>query len=444
SAHEKGRPILLGTESVDISEKLSRIFKQHNLPHTVLNAKNHEREAEIIAHAGQKGAITIATNMAGRGTDIKLGEGIADVGGLYVIGSTRHQSRRIDRQLRGRCARQGDPGSSKFFISFEDSLLRLFASPRMTAVLQRFRPPEGEPISAKLLNRSIETAQKRVEQRNYMMRKNTLEYDDVMNKQRQEMYAFRNEVLREADVMPLAHELIENVCLQAAQRFFVNRSSSGVWDSEGFRDYLMEHFPVTFDEGTFADEHLKADDLAVQAAEKITKAFEHKLQQENAKIPEEHRSQNPSNEAIRNTMIRVIDKYWQEHLLAMDHLRSDVNLRTIAQRDPLMEFKQESFILFDTLINKIYEEITHGFFRFELVVQATPTLEQMLSRMQMETDRSLIPELQETPASQNNNTAQTATKTQPVSTLPKVGRNDPCPCNSGQKYKRCCGKHLSE
>ena len=192
---ESGRPILIGTESVEISEKLSRIFKQNKLEHTVLNAKHNAKEAEIIAHAGKRGAITIATNMAGRGTDIKLERGVAELGGLYVMGTTRHQSRRIDRQLRGRCARQGDPGSSKFYVSFEDSLLRLFASPRLTSILQRFRPPEGEPISAGMLNKSIETAQKRIEQRNAAIRKHTLEYDDVMNKQRQEIYAFRNDML---------------------------------------------------------------------------------------------------------------------------------------------------------------------------------------------------------------------------------------------------------
>ena len=185
--HGQGRPILIGTESVDVSEKLSRIFKQNGLEHTVLNAKQNDREAEIVALAGKRAAITIATNMAGRGTDIKLEGGVAEIGGLYVLGTTRHQSRRIDRQLSGRCARQGDPGTGKFYISFEDSLLRLFASPRITGILQRFRPPEGEPIAARMLNKSIETAQKRVEQRNYMMRKHTLEYDDVMNKQRQEI-----------------------------------------------------------------------------------------------------------------------------------------------------------------------------------------------------------------------------------------------------------------
>jgi preprotein translocase subunit SecA len=217
--HDQGRPILIGTESVEVSEKLSRIFKQASLPHTVLNARHHAQEAEIVANAGRRGAITIATNMAGRGTDIKLDAGVAELGGLFVLGSTRHQSRRIDRQLRGRCARQGDPGSSKFYISFEDAILRLFASPRLTAIIQRFRPDEGEPISAPILDRSVQTAQKRIEQRNYNARKHTLEYDDVMNKQRQEIYAFRNELLHAEDALPLAHEVIENVCYSGAEEF---------------------------------------------------------------------------------------------------------------------------------------------------------------------------------------------------------------------------------
>ncbi|MCB1118414.1 MAG: preprotein translocase subunit SecA, partial [Chlamydiia bacterium] len=257
--HGQGRPILMGTESVEVSEKLSRILKLNKLPHVVLNAKYHEKEAEIVAEAGRREAITIATNMAGRGTDIKLEKGVAELGGLHVIGTSRHQARRIDRQLRGRCSRQGDPGSSQFYISFEDPLMRLFASPRINAMLQRFRPPEGEPISAGILNKSIETAQKRIEQRNYMVRKHTLEYDDVMNKQRQEIYAFRNEVLHTAHPADLARDLLQDVCEDAAAQFFQSRSYEGGWDPEGYRQWLMEHFPISFDEGAFDNEHLEVN-----------------------------------------------------------------------------------------------------------------------------------------------------------------------------------------
>jgi preprotein translocase subunit SecA len=454
--HRQGRPILIGTESVDISEKLSRIFKQNKLPHTVLNAKQNDKEAEIVANAGQRGAITISTNMAGRGTDIKLGEEVAAMGGLYVIGTTRHQSRRIDRQLRGRCARQGDPGSSKFFISFEDSLLRLFASPRMTAVLQRFRPPEGEPISARILNKSIETAQKRVEQRNYTIRKHTLEYDDVMNKQRQEIYQFRNGVLHTLDVEAIALDLIENACLDQAEKHFQSRAEDS-WKPEEYRQWLMHQFPVTFEKEFFDDDFSEAQELSQKAADRIIQAFKDKLAQENGKLNnlrplnEGKFPGSASQEALRHLMIRKIDQNWQEHLLTMDHLRADVNLRSVGQRDPLMEFKHEAFQSFDIFGSKVRSEVTHDLFRFEIVVPEQPTIEELLSRLQMERNRSFLADLGEkvpesgtpfiksSPLETSALLEQPTGKPQPVSVMPKVGRNDSCPCGSGKKYKKCCG-----
>lgn len=462
--HEKGRPILIGTESVEVSEKLSRIFRQNGLPHTVLNAKNHEKEAEIVAFAGQHGAITIATNMAGRGTDIKLGKEVADIGGLYVLGTTRHQSRRTDRQLRGRCARQGDPGSSRFYVSFEDSLLRLFASPRMTAVLQKFRPPEGEPISARILNKSIETAQKRVEQRNYTIRKHTLEYDDVMNKQRQEIYAFRNEILHSDDLEEIAIELIDNVCLDQAEQFLKSRADSETWDPQGFREWLMRQFPVTFEAAHFDDDLVEAEELAKRAGNKVVLAFKERVAKQNAKIkagapPHAMIPDNPANEALRHLMIRKIDHYWQEHLLTMDHLRADVNLRTVGQRDPLLEFKHEAFRLFDIFGHKIRTEITHDLFRFELIGPEEPTIEELLSRLQMERNRSFMadmgekiplaesdapfPSINHAPAPLPEQKS-APEKIQPVVVLPKIGRNDLCPCGSGKKYKKCCGATKDE
>lgn len=457
-AHEKGRPILIGTESVEVSEKLSRVFRQNKLEHTVLNAKNHAKEAEIVAFAGKRAAITIATNMAGRGTDIKLEQGVADVGGLYVIGTTRHQSRRIDRQLRGRCARQGDPGSSKFYISFEDSLLRLFASPRMTAIIQKFRPPEGEPISAGILNKSIETAQKRIEQRNYMMRKQTLEYDDVMNKQRQEIYAFRNDVIHSENVEGIALEVLQSVVGHAAEQFFRSRSEEGGWDPEGYRQWLILHFPVTFEEGFFDDEHLDLPELEKLAVDKIIDSFKQKIDNEKAKLPPrpEHISEDapsPVYEAVRNLMIRKIDRLWQEHLLVMDHLRSDVNLRTVGQRDPLTEFKHESFALFEEFSKNLRTEIAHDLFRFEMIVRPMPTIEQLMSVLRLETDRSFLPELQQQAAPRSEPVPQPRFQQrqpvepeveeevpEPVVAGPRVGRNDLCPCGSGKKYKKCCGQ----
>lgn len=447
--HEKGCPILIGTESVEISEKLSRIFKQNKLEHTVLNAKQHDKEAEIIANAGKRGAITIATNMAGRGTDIKLEKGVAELGGLYVMGTTRHQSRRIDRQLRGRCARLGDPGCSKFYVSFEDALLRLFASPRMTAVIQRFRPPEGEPISASILNKSIETAQKRIEQRNATIRKHTLEYDDVMNKQRHEIYGFRNDVIKEPDVIPLAIELLENICLYEAQQHFKNRSEEEGWNPEGYRQWLIHRFPVSFEEGYFDNDFMEAEELAQLAAEKIVSAFKEKLERENYKIPpppntkeEELQHHKPAYEAVRNLMVRKIDKLWQEHLLQMDHLRAEVNLRTVGQRDPLTEFKHEAFALFDEFSRNLNNEIAQDLFKFELVIRHMPTLDQLLSLMHMEKNRSFTDDLEPSPevvAPQPRPKEPAEEKIVPITVGPRLNRNELCPCGSGKKYKKCCG-----
>jgi preprotein translocase subunit SecA len=406
--HGKGRPILIGTESVEISEKLSRILKQNKLEHTVLNAKNHAKEAEIIAMAGRQGAITVATNMAGRGTDIKLQEGVAQTGGLHVIGTTRHQSRRIDRQLRGRCARQGDPGSSKFYVSFEDSLMRLFTSPRITGFLQRFRPPEGEPITAKVLNKSIETAQKRVEQRNYQIRKHTLEYDDVMNKQRAEIYAFRNDVLKNEDSIIIAEEVLQDLCVQMSEQFFINRSQEGGWNPEGYQQWLVTHFPVTFELKEFDDDYLQLTDIETKAVTKVETAFKHKLAHE-ANLIRKAQENHPHpmtpeqilKEVIRNILIRNIDLYWQEHLLHIDHLRTEVHLRVVGQKDPLLEFKHEAFKLFDALTLKMKTEIAHALFKFQLIVpeeRENPPEKEIRGnippQMSFRTNLSLLPELE--------------------------------------------------
>ncbi len=445
--HEAGRPILIGTESVDISEKLSRIFKLNKLEHTVLNAKQNEKEAEIIADAGKFKAITISTNMAGRGTDIKLENGVAAIGGLYVLGTTRHQSRRIDRQLRGRCARQGDPGSSKFFVSFEDSLMRLFASPRLTAVLQRFRPPEGEPISASMLNKSIETAQKRIEQRNAAIRKHTLEYDDVMNKQRNEIYTFRNEALQSDDVEAIAVQLLESVALIGAEKFLKSRSDEETWDPQGYREWLMTHFPVHFQQDVFDDELLEAQELAEIAAKIIVQAFKEKMAHENSKIPVEVLQKSnqplPAQEAVRNMIIRRIDALWQEHLLRMDHLRSDVNLRAVGNRDPLLEFKHDAFEFFEEFSKMLRTDIAHDLFRFEIVARQAPTLQEILSKLHLETNRSFIPEEEiagiEAPM-ENAQESKEPIKQEPLLAGERTGRNEDCPCGSGKKHKKCCGE----
>ncbi|MFY7842491.1 MAG: preprotein translocase subunit SecA [Rhabdochlamydiaceae bacterium] len=383
--HAQERPILIGTESVDVSEKLARILKQNKLQACVLNAKNHEKEAEIIAKAGEKGAITVATNMAGRGTDIKLANGVASLGGLHVIGTTRHQSRRIDRQLRGRCSRLGDPGSSKFFISFEDSLMRLFASPRITLFLKKFRPPEGEPISAKMLNKSIETAQKRVEQRNYSIRKHTLEYDDVMNKQRSEIYAFRHEILHTEKTFDLAKEIIESLCLQAASEYIGQPETNRSLKVKSYCDWLKTNFPVNFDEKEFDNDYATVEEIETKAAHRVVEALETKIlfdiqlieeAQVEASLPALNSAESIIENVIRNILIRSVDSLWQEHLLHIDHLRTEVSLRSVAQKDPLVEFKHEAFALFDSLSFKIKEEIAHRIFKFQMIKPSKNILDQ--------------------------------------------------------------------
>lgn len=396
AVHEKGRPILVGTESVEVSEKLSRILTQNQIPHTVLNAKQNDKEAEIVANAGKSGAVTISTNMAGRGTDIKLAPGVANLGGLYVLGTSRQPSRRVDRQLRGRSGRLGDPGSSKFFLSFEDKLLKAFSSPMLIKMLHKMRPPEGEPISAPILNRSIETAQKRLEQRNAAMRKNTLEYDDVMNKQRQAIYSLRNDILHSTDMEELACDIIREVCHSQAERFFQSRSTEGGWDPEGYRQWLASCFPITFEEGEFDQDHTDQSQLAELAIAKIIPAFKEKLERENGKVPlaeRERRKIAPTDPILRRIMTRRTDQIWQEHLLRMDHLRTDVGLRSVGQRDPLVEFKHEAFRLFDELTRDLHAAIARDLFRFELVIQPqAPTLQDLLSKLTMETQRNLSPE----------------------------------------------------
>ncbi len=307
-----------------------------------------------------------------------------------------------------------------------------------------------------MLNKSIETAQKRIEQRNYVIRKHTLEYDDVMNKQRQEIYAFRNDVLHQEEIEPLALEVLQSVVGSAAEQFFRSRAEEGGWDPEGYRQWLMLHFPVTFEEGYFDDEHLDITDLEKMASEKIIQAFKDKIEREKAKLPPppeqrgEEPLRNPVYEAVRNLMIRKIDRLWQEHLLVMDHLRSDVNLRTVGQRDPLTEFKHESFALFDEFGKTLRTEIAHDLFRFEMVVRPMPTIEQLMSALRMETNRSFLPDMEQPSAAfQPPQSAQREAEEfadeeeqtpEPVVAGPRVGRNDLCPCGSGKKYKKCCGQ----
>jgi len=454
--HAQGRPILVGTVSVETSEMLSRMLKKEGLIHSVLNAKYHQQEAEIVARAGQRGAITIATNMAGRGTDIKLGEGVPAAGGLHVLGTERHESRRIDRQLRGRCSRQGDPGSSHFFISLEDDLMRLFGSDRIVKLMERMGLEEGEELKHGLLNRSIQQAQKRVEGHNFQQRKRTLEYDDVMNKQREVIYGFRNEIINSDDVRDRLMDIIEEVVILKIEEFTSAETDLHEWRVRSLADWVNLNFPLGLPEAEIvkaaqsgkekpvADSifgNLNEAQFAVCTfiSDSIRKAYELKVSFEE---PEKLAT------VERYTILQAIDKLWQEHLYEMDSLRYSIGLRAHGQRDPLLEYKAEAFKIFDELMVNVKTEICHNVFRsassllaFENFLRNAPqqTLHQSASAFGG-TTTGTGPAKASAVVSEAANAAEAQAKAKPVRTGPKVGRNDPCPCGSGKKYKQCCGK----
>ena len=454
--HLLGRPVLVGTVSVETSEMLSRALKKEGLIHSVLNAKYHQQEAEIIARAGQRGAITIATNMAGRGTDIKLGEGVSAVGGLHVLGTERHESRRIDRQLRGRCSRQGDPGSSHFFISLEDDLMRLFGSDKIVKMMEKMGLEEGEELKHGWLNISIQQAQKRVEGHNFQQRKRTLEYDDVMNKQREVIYGFRNEIINSDDVRDRLMDIIEEVVILKIEEFTSANTDTSEWRVRQLADWVNLNFPLGLPEAEIvkaaADgkEEPVADSLydgltPAQFAvcnfisDSIRKAYELKVSFEEA---------DKLATVERYTILQAIDKLWQEHLYEMDSLRHSIGLRAHGQRDPLLEYKAEAFKIFDELMVNVKTEICHNVFRsassmmaFENFIRNAPqqTLHQNTSAFGGGAPTADGKKASDV-VSEAASAAEAQAKAKPVRTGPKVGRNDPCSCGSGKKYKNCCGK----
>ena len=448
--HTQGRPILVGTISVESSEMLSRMLKKEGIVHSVLNAKYHEQEAEIVARAGQKGSLTIATNMAGRGTDIKLGAGVAELGGLHVLCTERHESRRIDRQLRGRCSRQGDPGSSHFFISLEDDLMRLFGSERITKVMERMGLEEGQELEHPLLNRSIQTAQKRVEGHYFQQRKRTLEYDDVMNKQREVVYGFRNDIIHADDVRDRLMDIMEEVVLQKVEQFTHRDSEPGDWDIRGMADWVNLNFPLGMPE----EEILKAARAGKVApvegsmfdglseAQFSVLNFISKSIRDSYELKVSFERIDALANIERYTILDAIDRLWQEHLYGMDSLRNSIGLRAYGQRDPLIEYKAEAFKLFDALMVNIKSEICHNIFRSASSLMA---FEQFLQNLPQTTTHETAAPFQD-PASlaESSNLVSEAnevlSKAQPVHAVPRVGRNDVCPCGSGKKYKKCCGQ----
>jgi preprotein translocase subunit SecA len=458
--YAQGRPVLVGTISVETSEMLSRMLKKEGLIHSVLNAKYHQQEAEIVSRAGQRGAITIATNMAGRGTDIKLGEGVPGVGGLHVLGTERHESRRIDRQLRGRCSRQGDPGSSHFFISLEDDLMRLFGSDRIVKLMERMGLEEGEELKHGLLNRSIQQAQKRVEGHNFQQRKRTLEYDDVMNKQREVIYGFRNEIINSDDVRDRLMDIIEEVVILKIEEFTAANTEPAEWRVRGLADWVNLNFPLGMPEKEILKAAQSGKDEPVAGSvyeglspqqfaacnfitDSIRKAYELKVSFEE-----------PDKLATveRYTILQAIDKLWQEHLYEMDSLRHSIGLRAHGQRDPLLEYKAEAFKIFDELMVNVKTEICHNVFRSASSLMAFENFLRNAPQQTLHTTTSAFggggtstgtgggaPKASDV-VSEAAAAAEAQARAKPVRTGPKVGRNDPCPCGSGKKYKQCCGK----
>ncbi len=450
--HAKGQPILLGTVTVDTSEVLSRMLKMAHIPHEVLNAKNHAREAEIVSLAGMRGAVTIATNMAGRGTDIKLGEGVQELGGLHVIGSERHESRRIDRQLRGRCSRQGDPGSSQFFISLEDQLMRLFGSQRIAGIMQRLGMKEGEVMEHSWLNRSVETAQRRVEQQHYAVRKRTLEYDDVMNKQRSIVYELRGRILRgdQATVHGMILDVINDLVRTQCEKYLFSEKDGCL---EDFLSWLNVTFPVTVTEEELKPlmgNPLEAGDLVYA---RVEEAYE-------AKCASEDPDTLPHME--RGVFLAVIDREWQDYLRAMDDLRHGVNLRAYGQRDPLVEYKKEAFGMFETLMMTIKSKVVSSEFRSTTAANMRRMLALMeAAQRQAQTNEAAFDSAEADAPAMKKPAQPAAPKTigdvfatmmsaqraampspAPTSRHDIVGRNDPCPCGSGKKYKKCCGRAI--
>ena len=441
-ANARGQPVLVGTVSVESSEVLSRMLKRAGVIHSVLNAKFHQQEAEIVTRAGQRGAVTIATNMAGRGTDIKLGEGVRDLGGLMVVGTERHQSRRIDRQLRGRCSRQGDPGLTKFFLSLEDELMRLFLQGNLASRLMEGSMKDGEELEHPWLNRSIESAQKKVEQQNFSVRKRLLQYDDVLNQQREVVYGIRNAAIhadRPKDI--IFEQVAEEIALRLAVAGFGEKGGATASGTESLVGWLNTHFPISI-----AATELTGDDvdaLTATLVEKIKNAYAVK---ESVEVAE------ALGALERYVVINAIDHHWQEHLTEMENLRQSVGLRSYGQKDPLVEYKSEAYKYFEELMNNVRLQICTGLFRSASNIESFENMLALLSR----TVRAVGPsDTPPTAAPQISTSVTTggSTSTAPMEApaeiqlpkitirrdAPKVGRNDPCHCGSGKKFKNCHG-----
>ncbi|MGE5491951.1 MAG: preprotein translocase subunit SecA, partial [Actinomycetota bacterium] len=462
--HKRGQPVLVGTTSIENSELLSSLLDKEKLPHQVLNAKQHAREAEIVVQAGRPGVITIATNMAGRGTDIVLGgsvekiiaaikddesipadqkesqiaalkaewqqlhEQVLAAGGLHIIGSERHESRRIDNQLRGRAGRQGDPGSSRFYLSLDDPLLRIFAGERLRAIMDKLKMPEGEAIEHPLVTRSLESAQRKVEARNFDIRKQLLEYDDVANDQRKVIYQQRNELLETEDISETITAMRQGVIADIFRIYVPAESVEEQWDMDGLQKALAAELQIDApvaewfkNEPTLSD-----DDILARIIEGADQAYQAKL----AMVGDD-----TFHQFERNVMLQSLDSHWREHLAALDHLRQGIHLRGYAQKNPKQEYKREAFELFEGLLDLVRKEVTRVVFTVQIrtpedVEETAPHSDvQNVKYQHADYDEALADGEEADEAAQ-----------EPASAGPKIGRNDPCPCGSGKKYKHCHGK----
>ena len=430
--NKKGQPMLVGTISIENSEKISHMLKRRGVKHHVLNAKHHEKEAEIVSAAGKKSSVTIATNMAGRGTDIVLEDGVPDLGGLHILGSERHESRRIDNQLRGRSGRQGDHGSSRFYISMEDDLMRIFGSDRISGIMQKLGMEEGVPIEHKLISRAIENAQKKVEGHNFDIRKHLLEYDDVMNKQREVIYEQRREVLEGKNLKERIFEMIEDLFEDSYNTFIDPEAYPEDWDVEGLKEWTSSLFSVNM--SLNGKNLLKINNQQeVEIAELTCEDLKERLLKT---IKETYglREKQMGDEKIRwlekRIMLYVIDTIWKDHLLSMDHLKEGIGLRGYAQKNPLNEYKKEGYEMFVGMIERIKQGIMEYLFRVQVATEEEQEIGFMPQQQQKMLENHGGP-----PESRGGGGVQTTVKRN----TEKVGRNQPCPCGSGKKYKKCCG-----
>ena len=422
--HQLGRPVLMGTVSIDKTERISRLLKRENIEHSVLNAKNHESEAEIVSMAGQRGKVIISTNMAGRGTDIVLGEGVAELGGLHVIGTERHESRRIDNQLRGRSGRQGDPGSSRFFLSLEDDLMRLFGSDRISGVMGKLGMEEDTPIEHPIISKSIESAQKKVESRNFGIRKQLLDFDNEMEYQRKIIYEQRRMVLESKDIKKHTLSMIKDTIENMLKNYTNKEIFPEEWDWEGLKSHLQQVFSIQLKIDQEEILNLTIPKLQTLLTEKTYEMYE---------LKEKEFTPVVMRDIERMIVLQVVDREWKDNLRRLDELKQGIGLRAYGQKDPLMEYHFEAYNMFQDMINSIKEEVVKFIYKVQLKKEEAGRIRQPFREVFGPDNK----ELKKTSSfSKNENPKETKKKNRQ-----KIGRNDPCPCGSGLKYKHCCGKN---